>query len=106
MMRIAVFIINPQLEGEGCGWGVLDHIIYNSMPTFSSTQYSMAAVNASTSRVIHINVCHRSSGRPQDANLAWLCRLYRQLHVFRTTSNQLGRCGSTEGPQLLPQQRR
>ena len=66
MMRIAVFIINPQLEGEGCGWGVLDHIIYNSMPTFSSTQCSMAAVNASTSRVMHINVCHRSSGRPQE----------------------------------------
>ena len=44
MMRIAVFIINPQLEGEGCGWGVLDHIIYNSMPTFSRVD-SDGAVN-------------------------------------------------------------
>ena len=72
-MRIAVFIINPQLEGEGCGWGVLDHIIYNSMPTFSSTQCSMAAVNATTSRVMHINVCHRSSGRPQETPIGHGC---------------------------------
>ena len=38
IMRIAAVIINPRVEGEGCGWGVLDPIIFNSMPTFSSTQ--------------------------------------------------------------------
>ena len=61
MMCIADFIITPQLEKGGCGWGVLDHIIYNNMPTISSTQCSMAAVNASTSRVMHINECYRQA---------------------------------------------